>query len=308
MKVTSQPMDNSIFKLQNQEFLLKLQLTQRNQYSKAKKIDLCKLALTLGFTLLSGIASFLEHQTLSSICGLLSILLLILNKSLDARISSLKKNAASLQQYIDVELFSSVMGGNKLEWGELPNRTDLVTAISQVNIFDLSSVKDWYSNYTSLSGESQVFHCQRENVRWDYQLHKSYKTLVLCVFTVLAITMFAVIVCKDLTSTKFIFVISCLAPLSDYAYTAHKQILESISLLQTIEASCNQIESKLLNNSTTSIKKELIDLQYSILKRRATCFLIPDWFYKFKKEQYQKQEDCIAESIVDLHKESNSQH
>ena len=113
---------------------------------------------------------------------------------------------------------------------------------------------------------------------------------------------------KDLTFTKLVFIVSFLAPLSDYAYTARKQILESISLLQTIEASCNQIETKLLDNNTTSIKKELIDLQYSILKRRTTCFLIPDWFYKFKKEQYQKQEDCIAESIVELDRESNSQH
>lgn len=200
------------------------------------------------------------------------------------------------------------MGGNKLEWGELPNRTDLATAISQVNVFDFSSVKDWYSDYTGLSAESQVFHCQRENVRWDYRLHKSYQALVFGVFSFLAIAIFTALAYKDLTFTTLIFIISFLAPLSDYAYTARKQILESISLLQTIEASCHQIESKILNNSTTSIKEELIELQYSILKRRATCFLIPDWFYKFKKEQYQKQEDCIAESIVVLQKKSNSPH
>ena len=51
----------------------------------------------------------------------------------------------------------------------------------------------------------------------------------------------------------------------------------------------------------------MIDLQYKIRERREVGFLIPDWFYKMRKGKHQKQEDSIAETIVNLSQENGEQ-
>lgn len=76
---------------------------------------------------------------------------------------------------------------------------------------------------------------------------------------------------------------------------------------EKIDAFCDQIENKLSEENNVSVKQELIALQYKIRERRENGFLIPDWFYKMRKGKQQKQEDCIAETIVNLSQE-NGEH
>ena len=77
--------------------------------------------------------------------------------------------------------------------------------------------------------------------------------------------------------------------------------------MRKINVFCDQIENKLSENNNVSVKQELIDLQYKIRERREVGFLIPDWFYEMRKEKHQKQEDSIAETIVNLSQKNGEQ-
>lgn len=229
------------------------------------------------------------------------------NKYSDGHISAHKKHAASIQQYIDVTLFASTIGGTKSEWGELPNKTDLAETISEFSDEDTSDMKNWYSDYSSLPGEAQIFHCQRENVRWDYDLHKSYIYFQIGILLVAIVAMVVTMFIVNPDFIKLVCILSWLTPLVEYTYSVCKEICESISLLKKIDAFCDQIENKLSEENNVSVKQELIALQYKIRERRENGFLIPDWFYKMRKGKQQKQEDCIAETIVNLNQENGEQ-
>lgn len=291
-------MNNNIFIRQNDEKLLKCQLAQRNEYARAKKINKMKSILTIVFAVFSIFASAVNIDILTALSSLFAMTLIVFNKYADNHVLVHKKHAASIQQYIDVTLFSSAIGGTKSEWGDLPNKTDLAETISEFSSADTSAVKNWYSDYSSLPGESQVFHCQRENIRWNYKLHKSYIHFCNCLLLIIAIVMIIAIFKKNPDIIKLICVLSWLTPLAEYAYSVSKEVRTSISLLQKIDSLCDQIENDLTNNK--SIKSKLIDLQYKIRERREVGYLIPDWFYKIQREKYQKREDTIAKNIVDL--------
>lgn len=300
LEATSQPMGNSIFARQNEEFLLKCQLAQRNEYSHAKRVGGLRSVVALIFAIFSIIASGLDVDTLSAILSLFAVGLVVFNKYSDGHISAHKKHAASIQQYIDVTLFASAIGGTKSEWGELPNKTDLAKAISEFSDVDTSKVKNWYSDYSSLPGEDQIFRCQRENVRWDYNLHKSYIYFQIGILLVASVAMVVTMFIVNPDFIKLICVLSWLTPLAEYTYSVCNEVRESISLLRKIDSSCDLIENKLSGDTHVSVKQELIDLQYKIRERRENGFLIPDWFYKMLRGRQQKQEDGIAETIVKL--------
>ena len=76
---------------------------------------------------------------------------------------------------------------------------------------------------------------------------------------------------------------------------------------EKINSFCDQIENKLSGDNVVSVKQECIDLQYKIRERREVGFLIPDWFYKMRRGKHQKQEDSIAETIVNLNQENGEQ-
>lgn len=305
LEATSRHTDNSIFACQNEEFLLKCQLAQRNEYSHAKRASRIKSTVTLIFTICSIVASIVDCDTLSAISSLFAVGLVVFNKYSDGHISAHKKHAASIQQYIDVTLFASAIGGTKSEWGELPNKTDLAETISEFSDEDTSDMKNWYSDYSSLPGEAQIFRCQRENVRWDYGLHKSYICLQLGILLATVVAMIVTMFIINPDFIKLICVLSWLTPLAEYTYSVCKDVFESISILRKINSFCDQIENKL--SGVVSVKQELIDLQYKIRERREVGFLIPDWFYKMRKGKHQKQEDSIAETIVNLNQENGEQ-
>ena len=303
MEATFQRTDKSIFAYQNEEFLLKCQLAQRKEYTHAKKASRLKSIFNIIFAVISICASCIDCNTLSAISSLFAVLVVVFNKYFDKYILYYKKYAASIQQYIDVTLFTYVIGESKFEWGELPNNTELANAVSELSDVDTSDVKNWYSDYSTLPGEYQIFYCQRENVRWDYKLHRSYKNFIFGNLLVIALIIVVNIYFFASDIIMFICILSWFIPLGEYIYSIHKDIRQTISFYKKIDNYSNNIEKKLLENGDISIKQDLIDLQYMIRKRREVGFLIPDWFYRRKKNKYQKKESSIAENVLRLSKD-----
>lgn len=297
-------MVDSIFNRQNDEFLLQCQVAQRREYSRAKKVARMKTILTLGFAAVSIVASALNIDWLSALSSLLAVVLIVFNKYSDTYIISHKKHAASLQQYIDVTLYSVALGGNVSEWGDIPSRTDLADTVSDTPIVDTSDFKNWYSDYSSLPETSQVFHCQCENIRWDHGLHKMFIRLQLILLGIVILIIFIAFFAVNPDFIKLICVLSWFTPVAEYSFSVHKEIKDSITLLQKLESFSNEIEKKLQTGSARTIRRDLIKLQYKIRERRELGYLIPDWFYQWHRKRQQEKEDKLAETITCLSKKN----
>lgn len=259
-----------------------------------------KALLTMIFAGISLIASVLDIEWLSATSSLMAVAVLIFNKYSNEYIATNKKRAASIQQYIDVTLYAPAIDCSVSDWGEMSNKSDIAIMVSEYVNVDTSAMENWYSDYSDLIGEEEVFRCQCENVRWDYNLHRTFRLFLIILLVVVVIAMLTAFIIVDPGFVKLVCVLSWFAPVAEYAYSVYKEVGESITRLQKTDKLRIEIEEKLKSDSTKTIKQELIALQYKICERRREGFLIPDWFYECHRKKQQKQEDQIAKIIQDM--------
>lgn len=286
-----------IFHQQNDPFLLRCQVAQRQEYSSVKRLALWQLIITMIFAVLSIAATALNVEWLTAVACFLAVALVLFNKHADQMAMELKRHAASIQQFIDVTLFAAAIGNNATEWGELPNKTDIAHAASKFGNGDVSKMQNWYSDYSSLSGICQVFYCQNENIRWNYELHKRFKRLQLVSLCVVAVVFLSILFLVNPSFIRLVCVLSWLAPIAEYTYSIWSEVQKSILSLQDLAAFSNKIENELSSIPCQSIIPDLIQLQNKIRRKRESGFLIPDWFYNRHKEGQQRQEDDIAKNL-----------
>lgn len=297
METTSRNTADSVFSRQNETFLLQCQIAQRSEYSRAKLVAQWKTYLTVSFAVLSVLASVLDIDWLTAVSSLMAVALLIFNKYSNEYIMTRKKHAASVQQYIDATLYTAVIDGSISEWGDVPSKSDLAATVSEYENIDTSAVENWYSDYSGLTGEEQVFRCQNENIRWDFDLHKKFKGLQMVLLSAVAAVMLAAFIVANPSFVKLLCVLSWFAPIAEYAYSIYKEVGESISLLQEVDKLSAEIEKKLATSSPRFLKRDLIKLQHQIWNRRENGYLIPDWFYERHRNKQQEKEDNIAKAI-----------
>ena len=293
-------MDDSIYIKQNDDFLLSCLKAQRREYTCAKHIALIKTLLTFAGFIVSVIGMLYEQELLSALIYLFSMSILICNKYSDQKIKTYKIHAASIQQYVDVTLFSSAIGNQPSEWGELPTKTELSEAVSKVQQMDSSAVRNWYNDYSSLPSSLQVFYCQRENIRWNFRLYRSFLCLTCVLSLILVLLLLSVMFIMDASLIRVICFISWITPLLEYFVPIIFTVKSSVTQMRKLDSFCNKLEAKMEKEGLLPSENELIELQGMIRKKRETCYLIPDWFYNLTKNIYQDQEDSIAENISSL--------
>lgn len=286
-----------IFHQQNAPFLLLCQVAQRREYSSAKQLAFCQLVITMIFVVLSITATALNIEWLTAFSCFWAVALVLFNKYADKMVLAKKRHAASIQQYIDVSLFAAAIGNNATEWGELPSKTDIAREVSKFENDDVSEMRNWYSDCSSLSGIFQVFYCQKENIRWNYELHKRFQRLQLVFLCVVAVVLLAILLLRNPSFIRLVCVLSWLVPIAKYTCSIWSEVQKSIRTLQGIETFSRMLENKLSVALSPSMIPELIELQNKIKQKRETGYLIPDWFYNCQKKGQQRQEDDIAKNL-----------
>ena len=290
-------MADSIFHRQNDSFLLQCQIAQRSEYSCAKRIFMRKTVLTLAFTIVSITAAIIDVDWFTATSSLLAIALVLYNKYSEEQALIHKRQAASIQQYIDVSLFAPTIGSNEAEWGDIPSTSDLACAVSKYKNCDTTPMKDWYSDYSLLPGEQQIFYCQKENIRWNHDLLKKFKELLIIFLSGVVVALATIFIVVNPSLVKFICVLSWFAPIADFSCSIYAEVQRSIVQLQNIDQYSAAIEKKFKSTGCRGLRQMLIKFQYMIFDKRKTCFMIPDWFYEWHKERYQNKEDCVAKTI-----------
>lgn len=297
---SSRSTPNSIFSQQNAPFLLQCQAAQSNEYSHAKQITHREFILTLVYAMISIVAALFDIELLSAISGLLAVIVILFNKYSDKKIGDLKKTAAHIQQYIDITLFSSISGNDMSDWGYVQKKSDLASMVSAYSICDTAPFNDWYSDYSSLNPESQIFYCQCENIRWSNNLLKKFIWFLRILMCGISLILICILIFINPTFTKALYILSWFIPIVEHFLLVHNDVNDSIVLLGEINIDRQRIEARLNSNKYDQIIVDLIGLQHKIQNMREHSYLIPDWFYKHHKQNHQQQEDAIAQTIQTL--------
>ena len=287
----------SIFRLQNEdERLLKCLAAQRRIYSAAKKMMTGKRVLLLILVTLTVAAYIFNKDWLSALASLTAVSSMTASKYMDLFIANRKNEAASLQQFFDVTLFSRALGTSEAEWGMNSNQFSIYSLINSVSE-DLSDFRNWYQDYSAHPEPKQVFCCQNENITWDTRLRKDYIFVLYIACAVLGIAALIGAIAVNPTFSRLICAVSWFIPAIDFAWSACSSLNEDLKRLAKINEECSRIDEKLGTSPHAYVKDNLICLQGLIFEHRKLAYTIPDYFYRLKRNRYHFTAEHTAEDI-----------
>lgn len=297
LEAASQNTVDSIFLRQNDPLLIDCLVAQKNEYTKAKKLQAFASGTIIVLAIVSAIASAVDVEWLTAVVGLISVLMLVLKKCVYKEISARKQDAASIQQVFDVVLFAESLGNRETEWNNFLGRKWVSQMIGENPGTGKFAVRNWYSNYSTLSNPEQVFCCQKENIRWSKRLLREYQILQICFWSLVVLAVIACFFVANPSFIKFICVCTWLVPVADYAIESYCAIRDCYSQHINLEKYTDTIDYTLITVDSEETTQCLIDLQQKIYETRCSDILIPDWFYNWRKSKHQRIEDNIAKKM-----------
>lgn len=298
-------MGNNIYDMQNNDNMLKCLVAQRRDYSLGKRANAYKSFFTIAFAVLAIVASLVDNEVLSVISCLCAIILSIMNRHIDGYVVKQKKHAASIQQYFDVTLFSSAIGNSTCDWGGLPTKTDIAESISDIKSSETTPVRDWYSDYSTLSPTEQVFRCQQTNIRWDAKLRSEFKWFIVISSSAILLLLVCIAIAVNPTFVKCISVLSWILPIANFSFGYYDGLHKDMKRLEELKRQSNIVERALPNSE--ACETEIINLQTLIMESREAAVLIPDWYYNKRQSTHQRKENRIADTIQTMSAEGGEE-
>lgn len=280
--------------------LLKCLTAQRKEYGHAKCAARWKDGLTALFVVVCVLASCLDIDWLTAISSLFAIAFLISSKYIDSLVNEHKKYAATIQQYFDVTLYAEELSTAKMAWGPIPNDSDIADTVSVIDESDTGGVVNWYSDYSNLPANQEVFRCQQENIRWDFKLRKEYKWVQFFISIGVCVAALIVGIVTNPPLIKVVCVISWIAPIVDYTISNRIHLNKDIRRLSELKKKCEALEVAITCGNSDIHNSELICIQELIRENRERAYMIPDWFYQYRQPKHQKVEDKIAVTLQSM--------
>lgn len=273
-------MSNGIRLRQNEEHSIEMLAAQRQLYSDAKRYDWLSTALSVWVPF--GLAIILlfisEDSPVGVVSYIASIISAIISFMVDGIINNKKELAASIQQKFDTYIYN--MSWDMRIFGKNRNLNNEIAVYSSKILSDEEEKKSLYDWYTpSVDGKELkegILSCQRENVWWDVGLRKRFKTGSIIVIFILCIAVFVMGICKNESIVKLLWRFAFVAPMLEWLFSTIKQLNVDINELQELDERINDDESKSI--------EDLQDIQKLIFDHRKNCFAIPNFFYKYFKD------------------------
>jgi hypothetical protein len=286
-------MANSIYQRQNQPEILKCLVVQRRLYSSVKYWQLVPAG-----AMVASIVVPLCFEKSTDGCGVgdwvavvISVFVWVSTGLLGMLRDSIVKMAAGVQQYVDCKLFSGTMGKH-FEWKGMLLPSEIARLVSNVTQEDVEreKVRDWYSDYSTFSGQYAVLCCQKENVRWD----RSLRVLLLVVLLIILVVwiVWAIVQVFDVT-------LRCALPILCWCGGGMVMISKLCLALRNDVVRINGMRDLFERTEKKIIKgvdsaKELMQLQNLIYEHRKSVVLVPDVVYKLSRGVFQAKEDSTA--------------
>ena len=268
-------MDESIYEKQHDPLIIQCLFAQRDKYNQAKIIS------WIYFFICGGLACF--FLVLTSICNDdatkgLSICFLILSLFFKPLINmilfQLKTDAAKIQQYIDVYLYTRRNDSSAhYVWHSPYSKDEIIELVSNYPTNGFNDNDSWYEDYSSEPFHKQIVLCQKENIRWDRSLRKKFLITICCIIIVLvlSIVVFGVLLNHALLDT--LVIVSWILPLVGLLIEYIKNIKEDEKCLAKLTDDAKSILQLDISESEGEWFKKERKLQDDIFEHRRSAFL-----------------------------------
>lgn len=288
-------MANDIYQRQNQPEILKCLVVQRRLYSSVKYWQVVPAG-----AMVASVVVPLCFEKSTDGCGVgdwvsvgISVFVWVSTWLTGMLRDSIVKTAAGFQQYVDHKLFTSALG-QCCEWQGMPLPSDIALRVSKVTQEDVEreKVRDWYSDYSTFSGQYAVLCCQKENVRWD----RSLRILLLVVLLMILVgwIFWAFVRVFDVTLR---YALPTLCWCGGGMFIIGKlcwALWNDVVRINRMRDLFERTEKKIMQCADSD--KELMQLQDLIYKHRKSAVLVPDVVYKLTRCVFQAKEDLTAKS------------
>lgn len=272
-------MSNGIMKRQNEESSIEMLAAQRQLYSDAKDIN---AFITLISVFLPLLCSFINlfmgtDSTYGAIIYLVSMLSVLVLFCFEYKIKFNKHNASYIQQIFDTYVYT--MSWDEKLYGAKRNITSLVLDYSgkYLSRFQTENLKNWYPQAVDSKPLNEgILTCQRENVWWDVGLRKKYKSYCECIFVIIIVIVFMVGILREETVAELLYRLAFICPIFIWLINVIKMINNDVERLGELDG--------LVNKENCSSMEDLQYIQKIIFEHRASCYLIPDFFYNIFKD------------------------
>lgn len=292
----------AIIERQNEQSTLDKLSAQRKLYDMAKKLRTLRFVLCVVIIVCLSIARLIlsECHEIESALIIVTTMALISEPILERYIDKYRTLAAQIQQRLDNELYG-------FEWddcvcGKEPS-DELVCDYKEAIINE--KLYNWYDvNIGNVQDENvAVLLCQRENISYDSRLREWY--VILNAWTT-AILIFIVVYLSfaegwDLM-TVLVFGVIPAIPIAEWFISIFKDNSVDKEHLESLELLVMKETNKVLAGRDVT-KKTLMKIQNLLYLHRKSGFLIPNWFYHFKRK---KSERRSAYSVQEFLKKYNN--
>ena len=291
-------MDKSIFEKQKEPLMVQCLYAQSALYQKAKIVTGSHFGVTVVLMcILTIVQSLIQAEWLTGLSIGLSVAACFAPYYVDSLKLNLKTNAANIQQYFDVTLYSfSDFDGQNKKWFCPITKNQVIEKVGKYPTTGFRPNDIWYEDYSSKVPCEQIYFCQCENIRWDGNLRHAYRIACNIGFGLLLITVGILAFAINPTFHQIVSALPWILPLVKYWIDFNKAMNADERRIKELNVKVDEIDTDdRISYATTWIEKE-IELQNKIYEHRKNAVLIPTFFYKLHYATQQKNEENIAKT------------
>ena len=283
---------NDINQKQNEIKSIELLKAQRTAYSQCK---FCHI-LDLFSLILAGIAPIivLIDKNLVDFLGAIGVIWTVIYLVAERYRRLKTEQGAKIQEQFDTELYG-------LPWNNNLCRTKIPIDIQQdlAAKYKNNDLSDWYSKEigSQLPIEIAIILCQRINFSWELNLRKRFVTFLVIILILYYGSFIFICIYKNLGIYD---VLLLLVPSLSFLIYSVQNSLSLQSHIKSKTETLNIIDNKLdeyKQNRLLPTYTDLRQIQDVIYIERTVPEKIPDWFYKWYKQQNENRTDQIIITI-----------
>mgnify|MGYP000843906128 CR=1 FL=1 len=280
---------NDILQLQNIPENLQYLKASRVLYSRAKRAFGIQILVTVGISIIFSFLKLIPKESLTfdlNACIGIGAILISVAEILffNVYVSGLRTSGAKAQEAFDCNVYG--LPWNLINSGSQLEQYVIKESISEYIFDEKAPIENWYDiDVEGLSKERTILLCQETNLFYDGKLREHFKmaNILLCILIFVLSLIIAVI--ADIKVNSYITTV--LLPVSPMIVLTLKIIMENRKSL-TVSTELRKIVLQLKARPHDPTISELRGVQDKIFCNRKDSSLVPDWYYKLRRNRLEK--------------------
>lgn len=280
---------NTIRTSQNASQNLKYLKAGRVLYSKAKHAFGIQIIVTVVITIIFSFLKLIPKEELPfdlTACIGIGALVITCTEILffNVYVSGLRTSGAKAQEVFDCNVYN--LSWNSINAGSKPEKYVIENSAAQYIPDPKAPVEDWYDiDLDILSHERAILLCQETNLFYDAKLREHFKmaNIVICIGIIVFSLFIAVL--SDIKVSSYITAV--LLPVLPMIVLTLKIVMEnrkSLIFSTDLRKTVLQLKDRLDNPSVAEVRA----VQDKIFCSRKDSPLVPDWYYKWRRNSLEK--------------------